>query len=192
MRELTVAVRTPGVVVVVFDDPRPTRPLSWQEIEPWTKARAVTVADVRNTIGPAAVDLALSADLVYLRSGVTLNLASAAAAPGAGVMWALGRAGRPALARGLLRLEPLPAAEALAVGLVDGVLGPDDELPLPPAASVAALTAARDLMRSRATGAAGLGLELATFRLLFAAGIPEEGARAFLEKRRPKFPTAGD
>jgi enoyl-CoA hydratase/carnithine racemase len=30
-------------------------------------------------------------------------------------------------------------------------------------------------------------LRLASFRLLFAAVDPEEGARAFLEKRDPKF-----
>ena len=53
--------------------------------------------------------------------------------------------------------------------------------------SVASLTAARDLLRASARGSAGLALELATFRLLFAAGDPEEGARAFLEKRDPKF-----
>jgi enoyl-CoA hydratase/carnithine racemase len=53
--------------------------------------------------------------------------------------------------------------------------------------SVASLTAARDLMRASARGSAGLALELASFRLLFAAGDPEEGARAFLEKRDPEF-----
>ena len=42
-------------------------------------------------------------------------------------------------------------------------------------------------MRSRADGGAGRALELATFRLLFAAGDPEEGARAFLERRSPRF-----
>jgi enoyl-CoA hydratase/carnithine racemase len=42
-------------------------------------------------------------------------------------------------------------------------------------------------MRASARGSAGLALELATFRLLFAAGDPEEGARAFLEKRDPRF-----
>ena len=47
--------------------------------------------------------------------------------------------------------------------------------------------AARDLMRCRAGGTAGRALELATFRLLFAAGDPVEGARAFLEKRPPRF-----
>ena len=60
-------------------------------------------------------------------------------------------------------------------------------LPLPSNLSVAALTTARDLMRSAISGGPGLALELASFRLLFAAGEPAEGARAFLEKRRPDF-----
>ena len=42
-------------------------------------------------------------------------------------------------------------------------------------------------MRAAAHGSAGLALELASFRLLFAAGDPEEGARAFLDKREPEF-----
>jgi 1,4-dihydroxy-2-naphthoyl-CoA synthase len=42
-------------------------------------------------------------------------------------------------------------------------------------------------MRAAAHGSAGLALELASFRLLFAVGDPKEGARAFLEKRQPDF-----
>ena len=49
-------------------------------------------------------------------------------------------------------------------------------------------------LRSRAVTVANVGgrlaggaLEVATFRLLFAAGDPEEGARAFLERRAPRF-----
>jgi enoyl-CoA hydratase/carnithine racemase len=81
----------------------------------------------------------------------------------------------------------MPAGEAVRLGLAHQLVAADADLPLPDPASTAALTAARDLMRSRADGSAGRALELATFRLLFAAGDPEEGARAFLERRAPRF-----
>jgi enoyl-CoA hydratase/carnithine racemase len=103
------------------------------------------------------------------------------------VIWALGRAGRAALARGLLEVDELSAVDAVALGVAAGVVADDQPLPLPKSISVASLTAARDLMRASARGSAGLALELASFRLLFAAGDPEEGARAFLEKRDPEF-----
>jgi len=103
------------------------------------------------------------------------------------VIWALGRAGRSALARGLLEVDDLSAAEAVMLGVGTGIVPADEPLPLPESMSVASLTAARDLMRASALGSAGLALELASFRLLFAAGDPEEGARAFLEKRDPEF-----
>ena len=72
--------------------------------------------------------------------------------------------------------------------LAHEVVDSADELPLPSPASLAAATAARDLMRSQAAGEPGRALELATFRLLFASGDPNEGARAFLERRNPTFP----
>jgi enoyl-CoA hydratase/carnithine racemase len=82
----------------------------------------------------------------------------------------------------------VPAEEAVALGLAQRVLEPDEAVPLAAGGSLAALTIARDLARSsvRREGA-GLRLELASFRLLFASGDPEEGARAFLERRPPSF-----
>jgi len=63
-----------------------------------------------------------------------------------------------------------------------------DDLELPvvsDAASVIALSTARDLMRS-SVGARS-EIELASFRLLFASGDPGEGARAFFDRRSPDF-----
>jgi len=75
----------------------------------------------------------------------------------------------------------------VVLGVATAVVPVDEPLPLPKSMSEASLTAARDLMRASARGSAGLALELASFRLLFAAGDPEEGACAFLEKRAPDF-----
>jgi enoyl-CoA hydratase/carnithine racemase len=147
----------------------------------------VTVADVAGELSSPALDVALCSDLVYLRPRARLRLAASGGPPSDGVIWALGRAGRAALARGLLELDDLSTIDAVMLGVATGTVQEDEPLPLPELMSVASLTAARDLMRASARGSAGLALELASFRLLFAAGDPEEGARAFLEKRDPKF-----
>lgn len=176
----------PGVVHAIFGGGGSTGRVSWRRLEAWTRSRAVTVAEVRDDLGPPALDVALCSDLVYLRRGVELR--PGPGEPGAGLVWSLGRAGRAALARGLLDPAPLPAEEAVALGLAQRVLEPDEGVPLAAGGSLTALTIARDLARSsvRREGA-GLRLELASFRLLFASGDPEEGARAFLERRPPDF-----
>jgi len=176
-----------GYLVVAFPEGGGGGPLPWPTLEPWIRSRAVTVAEVTGELASPALDIALCSDLVYLRQQAGLRLAASAGPPSDGVIWALGRAGRAALARGLLEVGDMPAAEAVALGVATGTVPDDEPLPLPKSISVASLTAARDLMRASARGSAGLALELASFRLLFASGAPEEGARAFLEKRDPKF-----
>jgi hypothetical protein len=187
LRELTAEASTPGVLVVRFRDAVAVGPLPWGTIEPWLRSRAVTVADVGGALGGGALEVALCCDLVFVRAGAALDLPAIDSPPGAGLLWAAARAGHGALARVLLDGGSMRAREAVQVGLAHEVVGADAGLPLPEAASIAALTSARDLMRSRADGSAGRALELATFRLLFAAGDPEEGARAFLERRAPRF-----
>lgn len=176
-----------GYSTVVFPEGGDGEPLSWSAVEPWTRSRAVTVADITGVLASPALDVALCSDLVYLRPQAELRLASGGGPPSDGVIWALGRAGRKALARGLLEVDDLSAADAVTLGVATAVVPVDEPLPVPISMSVASLTAARDLMRAGARGSAGLALELASFRLLFAAGDPGEGARAFLEKRDPKF-----
>ena len=176
-----------GVVVVEFEGRTTGRSLTWKEIQPWIRTRAVTVADVTGELAGPGLDVALCCDLVFLRPGATLDLPGAGEAPTAGQTWALARAGRGALALGLLTGGRIDGSQALRTGLVQDLVAIGAPLPLPESLSLAALTAVRDLMRSRVTGEPGRVLELATFRLLFAAGDPEEGARAFLEKRRPRF-----
>ena len=187
LAELCDRARTPAVLIVEFAGSGPGMPFSWRELEPWTTSRAVTVADVCGVLTQPVLDVALCCDLVYLRAGAELVLPGPDAVPSGGAVWAMARAGRAALARGMLTGGVVSGDEAVRLGLAWAVIPDDRPLPLPGRYSLAALTTARDLMRSRATGVAGLALELASFRLLFAQGDPEEGARAFLERRRPEF-----
>jgi enoyl-CoA hydratase/carnithine racemase len=184
---LATSAREIGHLVVEFSEGGDGEPLTWSAVEPWTRSRAVTVAEVAGDLASPALDVALCSDLVYLRPQANLLLAQSGATPSDGVIWALGRAGRAALARGLLEEGDVSAAEAVKLGLAAATVALHQPLPLPSAYSVAALTAARDLMRAAAHGSAGLALELASFRLLFSVGDPREGAHAFLEKRDPEF-----
>jgi len=184
---LTSETRELGYLVVTFREGGGGDPLPWSALEKWTRSRAVTVAEIAGELASPALDVALCSDLIYLRPQASLRLAASVGPPSDGVIWALGRAGRAALARGLLEEDDLSAVDAVTLGIATDIVPTDQPLPLPNSVSVASLTAARDLLRASARGSAGLALELASFRLLFAAGDPEEGARAFLEKRDPKF-----
>lgn len=187
LHDLVQETREIGVLVTEFGEGGGGKGVNWRLLEDWVRSRAVTVADVSGVIAAPGLEVALCSDLVYLRSDSVLQLSVSAAPPNSGVLWALARCGRRALARGLLDRADVTATEALSIGLAEAILDPGHPLPLPSRASMHALISARDLVRSSATGGAGLALELATFRLLFAAGDPAEGARAFLEKREPEF-----
>jgi hypothetical protein len=179
--------RDPGYLIVEYSSIKVGPAISWSDLETWTRTRAVTVADVRCSLQPPVLDVALCSDLVYLREGQELILPGPEEPPTQGVLLACSRAGRRALSRGLLIGGTVSVRDAVQLGLAHAVLAADEPLPLPEPHSLAALTAARDLARSGATGKRGLELELATFRLLFASGDPNEGARAFLERREPEF-----
>ena len=181
------AARRPGFLIVTFSGSPVGPPLPWATVAPWTRSRAVTVADIRAPLGSPALDLALCSDLVYLRPGGTLEPGAGSTPPSEPLVWALARAGTSALRTGLLEPAAIPPAEAVRLGLAHAVVELDRPLPLPDTHSRASLTAARDLLRARGGGRAALQLELATFRLMFATGAPAEGARAFLEGRAPRF-----
>lgn len=176
-----------GVVVVRFDADSSGPAVTPSVLDRWIASRAVTVADIEAAVAGSALEMALCCDLVYMRPAGRLELPEPSRVPGLGLIWAAGRAGRRALARVLLDPLAVEPEEAVELGLADGVVAADAPIPMPLRASWAALSAARDLMRSGATGEAARSLELATFRWLFATGDPEEGARAFLEKRESVF-----
>jgi enoyl-CoA hydratase/carnithine racemase len=158
--------------------------LPWGALEPWTRTRAVTVAEIGSDLGAPGLDVALCSDFVYLRRGAELQMGSGE--PTAGLLWALGRAGRAALARGLLgRDMTMGGDEAVRCGLVQRVLEAGESPIVGRDTSPTALTTARDLMRNSVE--ARPALELAAFKLLFSSGDPGEGARAFLERRPARF-----
>jgi hypothetical protein len=117
----------------------------------------------------------LSADYAILDEGATLRL-DTPHAWGAAV-W---RIGRDAFALWLRGVSRLTANEAHDCGLCDALGDGRDWLR---GRSDVALDVAASLIRHRG----GDALERAAFARLFAAGVPQEGLRAFLEKRRPSF-----
>ncbi len=174
----------PGVLQARFVASGDGGGLPWRALEPWTRTRAVTVAEIESDLGAPGLDVALCSDFVYLRRGVELQMGSGE--PTAGLLWALGRAGRAALARGLLGGDlTMGGDEAVRYGLVQRVLEPGESPIIGRDTSLTALTTARDLMRTSVE--ARPALELAAFKLLFSAGDPGEGARAFFERRPAKF-----
>ncbi len=188
LRELLHDARTLGLLVVRFPGGGGDGSIPSGLLDEWSRCRAVSVADVAGTVRSPALDCALCCDLVFMRADAALELPPAVGPPPSpAVVWALAMAGVRAARIGLLEGGRIGAEPAVACGLAHEVVPSDGELPLPQPVSVAALTAARDLVRARAGGGPAEALELATFRLLFAAGDPEEGARAFLEKRKAVF-----
>ncbi len=183
---IAAAAAEPGLVVVRFRD-ADAPPLPPDTAGRLATARAVTVAEVSGVLGGGALEAALLLDLVLLREDAALDPGDRGLPP-AGALRAAVRAGRQALGRLLLDPTPVPAEEAVRLGLAAAVLPAGEALPLPDPASLPALTAARDLLRASTHPATRLRLEHAAFRLLFATGHPQEGARAFLERRDPRFP----
>jgi enoyl-CoA hydratase/carnithine racemase len=96
----------------------------------------------------------------------------------------------------LLTGEPVPARDALTMGLVSEVVADGEVLDraLAVAKTIAALPPLAIMQIKEAVLAgedssleAGLALERKAFQLLFATADQKEGMRAFLEKRKPEF-----
>ncbi len=191
LAELLARTTQPGVVVLRIEGGGAGPPLPGAAVRRLRESRAVTVADLSGAVGGGALELAAACDLLYARRGAVLDTGGAGEVPPPAVVEAFRSAGLPALRRLLLEPGPVTAAEAVELGVAAALLAADEPLPLPAGASLAALTAARDLMRASATGPPALALESAAFRLLFAGGQPQEGGRAFLEGRDPDFDAGG-
>lgn len=120
----------------------------------------IAVAD-----GPITAD-DLLADWLVVTERATLAVDASLAGP---LLWRLGPS---AYKRYLL-------GELDARAVADGTFERGDR-------STLALDVAAELLPRRG----GDALERAAFALLFAAGEPQEGLAAFLEKRRPRFPSS--
>jgi len=189
LKELELETAQTGFLIVEFSASIESSCFEWKKLESWRHSRAVTIADIGCSLSGGALDVALNSDIVYMRENSFLELPDMDATPSPNLIWAAGRAGRPALRRLLLGHQDgttrIDSSEAVALNLIAAVVLSEDDLPLPDLHSIPAVTAARDLMR--ASGSGGSALELATFQLLFASEDPNEGASAFIERRAADF-----
>jgi enoyl-CoA hydratase/carnithine racemase len=158
----------------------------------------VTIAAINGFALGGGLEVALSCDVRFVAEDARLGLPEIKLGiiPGSGGTQRLPRLVGLAKARHLILTgRQVDAAEALAIGLVDRLAAPDevyrvavDEAQAFAAGPLLAYAAAK-----RAMAAAdhpleeGLRVEREAFVALFATRDQEEGMRAFLEKREPKF-----
>jgi enoyl-CoA hydratase len=144
-------------------------------------------------------ELAMHADIIIAGEGASFGQPEVKVGimPGAGGTQRLTRTvGKYRAMRMLLTGDPVPARDALAMGLVSEVV-PDTEVfdaAMKIARSIASLPplAVMQIKETVLAGqdaslATGMMLERKAFQLLFSTADQKEGMRAFLEKRKPEF-----
>jgi enoyl-CoA hydratase len=180
-------------MVATLQDPRPGL---WARIDGFPKPLLTAVNGY--ALG-AGFELALLSDMVIAGENARFGLPEITLGimPGAGGIQRLLRAvGKGLASRMVLSGEPIDAREAWRVGLVVQLCPPD--LTLEYAQQLAqriaeraplALQAAKQALRQgQEVGLSqGLSIERQLFTLLAATDDRQEGIRAFLEKRTPKF-----
>jgi enoyl-CoA hydratase len=144
-------------------------------------------------------ELALACDFIYAASGAKLGQpeVSLGVIPGFGGTQRLAERVGLALARELIYTGELVSAErALAIGLVNAVIPPDELMTKVQAVAARiaekgplAVAQAKRVMRCGVAGgmSAGCELEAQAFAVLFGSEDQREGMQAFVEKRKPSF-----
>jgi enoyl-CoA hydratase/carnithine racemase len=158
----------------------------------------VTIAAINGFALGGGLEVALSCDVRFVAEDARLGLPEIKLGiiPGSGGTQRLPRlVGLPKARHLILTGRQVDAAEALAIGLVDRLAAPDEVYRV--AVGEARAFAAGPLLAyaaaKRAMAAAdhplaeGLRVEREAFVALFATRDQEEGMRAFLDKREPKF-----
>ena len=168
----------------------------WQPIASCPKP---VIAAVNGYALGGGCELAMHADIIVAGEGASFGQPEIRVGimPGAGGTQRLTRAvGKFRAMRMLMTGEPVPARDALAMGLVSDVV-PDTDVfatAMKIARTIASMPplAVRQIKETVLAGQdvsleTAMMLERKAFQLLFATEDQKEGMRAFLEKRKPEF-----